>query len=99
MGVQQLDAFFRPRSVAVIGASESPEKLGHEILRNILEGGFPGAIYPINPKSETILGLQCFKNVKEVPDGVDLAVIIIPGPLRPAGHRGLRRKGGGRPPW
>ncbi|MBC7357080.1 MAG: acetate--CoA ligase family protein [Desulfacinum sp.] len=93
MGVQQLDAFFRPRSVAVIGASESPEKLGHEILRNILEGGFPGAIYPINPKSETILGLQCFKNVKEVPDGVDLAVIIIPARFVPQAIADCGEKG------
>ncbi len=83
MASQQLDAFFRPRSVAVIGASESPEKLGHEILKNILDGGFPGAIYPINPKSETILGLQCFKNVKDIPDTVDLAVVIIPARFVP----------------
>lgn len=73
-----LSSFFHPSSIAVIGASESPGKLGHEILRNLLEGGFPGALYPINPKSERILGLACCKNVKDVPDSVELAVIIIP---------------------
>lgn len=80
---RQLDAFFRPRSVAVIGASESPEKYGHIILKNILDCGFRGAVYPINPKSETILGLQCFRNVKDIPDVVDLAVVIIPARFVP----------------
>lgn len=83
MGSHQMDAFFRPRSVAVIGASESPEKYGNIILRNILDGGFRGAVYPINPKSETILGLQCFRSVKDIPDAVDLAVVIIPARLVP----------------
>ncbi len=83
MGSHQMDAFFQPRSVAVIGASESPEKYGNIILRNILNGGFRGAVYPINPKSETILGLQCFRSVKDIPDTVDLAVVIIPARLVP----------------
>ncbi len=83
MGSDDLRAFFHPASVAVIGASESPGKLGHEILKNLIEGGFPGALYPINPKSERILGLGCFKNVKEIPDTVDLAVVIIPARLVP----------------
>jgi acetate---CoA ligase (ADP-forming) len=90
-----LRAFFQPAGVAVVGASESPGKLGHEILRNLLDGGFPGAIYPINPKSERILGLQCFKNVKDIPDTVDLAVVIIPARLVPqaiqdCGEKGIR---------
>ncbi len=95
MSSGSLDAFFRPKSVAVIGASDSPEKLGHEILKNLLQGGFPGALYPINPKSEKILNLQCFKNVKDVPDSVDLAVIIIPArfviqAVRDCGEKGVR---------
>lgn len=83
MESHQMDAFFRPRSVAVIGASESPEKYGNIILRNILDGGFRGAVYPINPKSETILGLRCFRSVKDIPDALDLAVVIIPARLVP----------------
>ncbi|ROR03501.1 acetate--CoA ligase family protein [Desulfosoma caldarium] len=83
MGFHQMDAFFRPRSVAVIGASESPEKYGNIILRNILDGGFRGAVYPINPKSDTILGLPCFRSIKDIPDAVDLAVVIIPARLVP----------------
>jgi len=94
MSSGSLDAFFRPKSVAVIGASDSPEKLGHEILKNLLQGGFPGALYPINPKSDKILNLQCFKNVKDVPDSVDLAVIIIPArfviqAVRDCGEKGV----------
>ena len=79
----KLQAFFHPNSVAVIGASESPAKIGHTILHNLIEGGFPGAVYPINPKSAAILGRACFKNVKEIPDPVDLGVIIIPARLVP----------------
>lgn len=78
-----LTAFFHPSSIAVIGASESAGKLGHEILKNLQEGGFPGALHPINPKSERILGLPCCKNIKEVPDKVDLAVVIIPAKFVP----------------
>jgi acetyltransferase len=83
MALSDLNAFFHPSSVAVIGASESPGKLGHTILKNLIDGGFPGAIHPINPKSESILGLTCCKNVKAVPDSVDLAVVIIPARLVP----------------
>lgn len=75
---EDLWSFFHPSSIAVIGASESPGKLGHEVTRNLLEGGFPGALYPINPKSDRIMGLTCFRNVKDIPDEVDLAVVIIP---------------------
>lgn len=78
MAFSDLEAFFYPKSVAVIGASESAGKLGHEILRNLIDGGFPGGIFPVNPKSDRILGRQCYKNIKEVPGTVDLAVVIIP---------------------
>jgi acyl-CoA synthetase (NDP forming) len=95
MGSTDLRAFFHPSSIAVIGASDSAGKLGHEILKNLVEGGFPGALYPINPKSERILGLTCFKNVKDIPDTVDLAVLIIPARLVPqaiqdCGEKGVR---------
>ncbi len=52
-----LEAIFRPKSVAVIGASTVPGKLGHDILANLINGGFSGPIYPINPKAEEILGV------------------------------------------
>lgn len=93
MGRGDVSPFFHPASVAVIGASESPEKLGHEILKNLVDGGFPGAIYPINPKSATILGHACFKNVKDVPGPVDLAVVIIPARFVPQAIRDCGEKG------
>lgn len=73
-----LDDVFRPKSVAVVGASKSPEKIGHVILKNIVESGYPGSIYPINPKEEEIAGRKCFPSLKEVPDEVSLAVIVVP---------------------
>jgi acyl-CoA synthetase (NDP forming) len=93
MGSSELQAFFHPESVAVIGASESPGKLGHEILKNLVDGGFPGALYPINPKSERVLGLACFKNIKDIPDTVDLAVVIIPARLVPQAIQDCGEKG------
>jgi len=73
-----LEAFFAPKSVAVIGASRNPQKLGYGVLFNIIESGFKGKIYPINPKADEILGLKCYPSVLEVPGDVDLAVIVIP---------------------
>ncbi len=73
-----LTTFFRPRSIAVIGASRDPEKLGHAVLANIIEGGFTGKVYPINPKADDILGLKAYPSVLEVPEEIDLAVIVIP---------------------
>ena len=91
--VSRLDAILRPKSVAVIGASASPDKMGHEILKNVIDGGFKGAVYPINPKADVILDLSCHKSVKEVAEAVDLAVIIIPARFVPPGRAGVRRKG------
>ncbi len=93
--IRQLDAILRPRSVAVIGASNTPGKYGHEILKNIREGGYQGAIYPINPKAETILNLSCFPSIQDTPEAPDLAVVIIPARLVPqavedCGKRGVR---------
>lgn len=73
-----LDAIFRPRSVAVVGASAAPEKYGYIILKNILAAGFRGPVYPVNPKAAEILGLSCVQSIADLPPGVDLAVIIIP---------------------
>ncbi len=93
MALDELRSFFHPSSVAVIGASDAEGKLGHEILRNLIEGGFPGALYPINPKAERILGLTCFKNVKDIPDQVDMAVVIIPARMVPQAIRDCGEKG------
>ena len=93
MAQNDLQAFFHPQSIAVIGASDSPAKIGHEILKNLGDGGFPGVLYPINPKSERILDLPCFKNVKDIPDPVDMAVVIVPARFVPQTIRDCGEKG------
>jgi acyl-CoA synthetase (NDP forming) len=73
-----LNPIFKPKSVAVIGASTAPGKLGHDILANLKNGGFPGPLYPINPKAEEILGLPVYKSVADTPAPPELAVVVIP---------------------
>jgi len=73
-----LDTFFAPQSVAVIGASRDTDKLGYAVLNNIKTGGFEGKIYPINPKADEILDLKTYPSVLDVPDPIDLAIIVIP---------------------
>lgn len=73
-----MEEFFRPRSVAVIGASRDETKLGYKILDNLLKSGYMGEVYPINPKADEILGKKCYPRVTDVPGEVDLAVIVVP---------------------
>ena len=79
-----LKSFFEPRGVAVIGASASPDKLSFGILKNLMTYGYRGGIYPVNPKSEEILGIPCYPEICQVPDPVDLAVIVLSSNLIPA---------------
>jgi len=92
---ESLQALFCPQSVAVIGASTAPEKLGYQIFKNILDAGFPGTVHPINPKATEILGRRCYPSIEAIPDQVDLATIIIPAPfvadtIRQCGKRGVK---------
>ena len=79
----KLRSFFEPEAIAVIGASRTPGKVGYDIVRNLHEGSFEGSVYPVNPKADEILGLECYSSVLEVPDDVDLAVIVLPSKLVP----------------
>ncbi len=72
------DPLFRPRAIAVIGASRSPNRIGHEIVRNLVEGGFCGPVYPVNPSTDVVHSMPCFPNVGAIPGPVDLAVIVVP---------------------
>lgn len=81
MNSSYFEAFFKPRGIAMIGASANPNKWGFRILANIIVGGFKGLICPVNPKGGTLLGLQVYPSIKTVPDLVDLAVITIPADL------------------
>ncbi|MFX0136279.1 MAG: acetate--CoA ligase alpha subunit [Candidatus Hodarchaeota archaeon] len=78
-----IDKFFNPKSVAVIGASNNSAKVGYAVLNNIIQGGYSGNIYPINPKATEILGKKAYPSVEDVPDNIDLAVIIIPAKFVP----------------
>lgn len=73
-----MKAILNPDSIAIIGASEAPGKVGTTLSRNLIQGGFKGRIYPINPKRETILGAKAYPSVKEVNEAIDLAVIATP---------------------
>jgi acetyl-CoA synthetase (ADP-forming) len=73
-----LDAIFNPKSVAVIGASDNPGKLGSHVMRSLTEGRYPGRIYPVNPGKNEILEIKAYPSLFEVPDGVDLSVIVLP---------------------
>ena len=81
---ERIVKLMRPESVAVIGASRNPEKIGYQIVRNLLESGLPPEkVFPVNPVADEILGLKCFKSILEVPAPVDLAVIVVPAPAVP----------------
>jgi acetyl coenzyme A synthetase (ADP forming)-like protein len=73
-----LQALLYPQAVAVIGASRTPGKVGHDILANLLSGGYAGTIVPVNPASDRILDLHCYKDLKEFGKPVDLALIAVP---------------------
>lgn len=73
-----IQSFFKPSKVAVIGASRDPHKLGYGVIRNLVEYNFKGDIYPVNKYASEIMGLPCYATVKDLPEGVDLAVIVVP---------------------
>ncbi len=72
---------FKPRSVAVIGASREPNKVGHAVLKNIINSGFQGKVYPINPKAEEVLGIKAYKSVLDVSEDIDLAIMVVPASI------------------
>ena len=90
-----LAPFFSPDGVAIIGASTNPSKLSHGILKNMTLYGYQGGIYPVNPKADAILGLESYPDISEVPDPVDLAVVVLPASMTPTvlrscGERGIQ---------
>ena len=73
-----LDGLFRPRSVAVVGASRRPGSIGRQVVSNLIRGGFQGPVYPVNPKAEVVLSVPAFATVAAIPGPVDLAVLVVP---------------------
>ncbi|MDO9066119.1 MAG: CoA-binding protein, partial [Chloroflexota bacterium] len=90
-----LGSFFSPSGVAIVGASRDPNKLGFGVVQNLRDCGYQGGIYPVNPRGGEILGYTCYPSVLDVPDPVELAVLIVPvaatpGVMEACGKRGIR---------
>ncbi|HSV26570.1 MAG TPA: CoA-binding protein, partial [Sedimentisphaerales bacterium] len=79
-----LRMFFSPGSVAIVGASGTPGKVGYEVLTNMVEGGFPGKIFPVNNKAENLAGLKCYPTLESIGEVPDLVVIILPAAVVPS---------------
>lgn len=77
----ELEAIFSPRSVAVLGASTTKGKVGYDIFANIIKGGFTGTLYPVNPTANAILSNKAYKSILDIPEAVDLAIVILPPKL------------------
>jgi len=94
MSQNNLEKFFSPKSVAIIGASADRKKIGYGILKNLVEGKFKGKIYPVNLKAKKILGFKAYPSISEIKEKVDLVIIVIPAPfvnaaLRECGQKGI----------
>ncbi len=78
---ENLDSIFRPRSIAIVGTSRKEGTIGRQILHNLVDYGFNGPVYPVNPNAEYVNSIKCYPSVSAIPDQVDLAVIVIPKEL------------------
>ena len=85
--IRKIDAFFNPHSVAVVGATKKVDKAGYVIFKNFatnkMRGVYKGDLYPVNPGEDSILGFKCYSSLKEIPDAVDLIVVIVPAKIVP----------------
>ncbi|MDD5696224.1 MAG: acetate--CoA ligase family protein, partial [Bacteroidales bacterium] len=94
MGVSHLSSIFKPQRIALIGVKNDPNSVGGITLKNLVGGGFNGVVYPVNPKHEAVLGIQCYPNVRSLPKTPDLAVIttgaqLVPGLVQECGEAGI----------
>jgi acetyltransferase len=78
-----LEKFFSPQSVAIVGASQQKGKVGYEILMNMIQAGFPGKLFPVNSKAESIAGLKCYPDLASIGETPDLVVVVVPAPVVP----------------
>ncbi len=90
---EQLKRIFSPRSVAVIGASAKPQSVGRAVFANLLFAGYNGCVYPVNSRTKNVLGVRAYPSVLDVPDDVDLAVIVVPAGFVPQVLKDAGRKG------
>jgi acyl-CoA synthetase (NDP forming) len=89
----KLTSLFRPNSVAIVGASDSPLKISYCCVESLTEGGFAGRIFPVNPSKSEVRGLATYRAIEDIPCEVDMAVIVVPAHLVPAALEGCARKG------
>jgi acetyl coenzyme A synthetase (ADP forming)-like protein len=93
--VRQMNRIMRPEAIAVIGASSEAGKIGNSVMKNLINGGYKGKIYPIHPKAEEIMGLKAYRSVRDVPGAIDTAVFAIPATfvakaLTECGEKGIQ---------
>jgi len=93
VNLEALNGLLRPKSVAVIGASGTPGKIGYTVVKNLLDSGFEGPIYPINTKDPEILGLKAYPSILDVPGEVDAAAIVVPAKFVPQVTEECGKKG------
>jgi len=88
-----LDSLFRPKSVAVIGASSKELSIGNRVIKNLIDFGFKGDIFPINPKADEIRGLKAYKSIMDCPDNIDVVHMVIPAKFVPQAMEDCGKKG------
>ncbi len=76
--MKTIESFFKPKSVAIIGATANERKVGYALLRNMLSCGYPGKLYPVNPKRNEIMGMKCYPSPQKLPETPELAVLVVP---------------------
>jgi len=81
--VHKLDRLFKPQRIALIGITSNPNSVGGKVLANLVEGGFRGVVYPVNPEQEAVLGIQCYPDVHQLPKTPDLGILCAPAPAVP----------------
>jgi acetyltransferase len=91
---EKLNSIFNPKTIAVIGASNTPHTIGYALVNNLIGKGYRGTVYPVNPKEHSIQGVRCYRQVGDIADPVDLAIISIPAPrvaavVRECGEAGV----------
>lgn len=90
-----MKTLFEPESIAVVGAAREESKVGHAVVKNLVDSGFKGRLFPVNPKASEILGIRCYPSLTAIPETVDLVIIVVPAGLVPriideAGQKGVK---------
>ncbi|MFW5896769.1 MAG: acetate--CoA ligase alpha subunit, partial [Bacillota bacterium] len=88
-----LRTLYKPETIAVVGASNSPGKVGNAVVKNLISCGYPGKVFPVNPKEDEIEGLECYASVADIPAQVEQAVMCIPAPFVPAAMEECGKEG------